>query len=278
MEPQRKYKSNIFSPDFSSVLERKLIAILSKSGPTLPLGGLPVTWSDRNTVAEAFISHALLARHFEMPPFYSTSANGQVIVLCDEDAEIRKEFLCADQILADGMPMVLFSKIKHELPSIERVATTDLFHDVAKRAERAGVSFYFLGGDETSNKLAVEKSVEKYPNLIVTGRRNGYFNMQEEEKIVEEINAAKPDIVWVGMGVPREQKFVSRNLNKLTNVGVVKTSGGLFDFLSLKRSRAPDWMQSAGLEWFYRTLLEPRRLGIRYLQTNHKAIFKMWTG
>lgn len=278
MRPQRKFKGDNFGLDISSVLERKLIAILAKSGPTLPVGGLPVTWSHRNAVADAFISHALLARHFEMPPFYSTSANGQVIVMCDEDSEIRKEFLCADQILADGMPMVLFSKIKHDLPFVERVATTDLFHDVAERAENAGVSFYFLGGDETSNKLAVERTVERYPNLIVAGRRNGYFDLQEEKNVVEQVNEAKPDILWVGMGVPREQKFVSRNLNVLTNVGVIKTSGGLFDFLSLKRSRAPAWMQSAGLEWLYRTMLEPRRLGVRYLQTNHKALYKMWVG
>lgn len=248
---------------------------LMTTWPTKEIGGLPITWTNRETTAEGFISHALLARGFERQPFYSTSANGQVIVMCSEDASVREEFLRADQILADGMPMVFFSKFKLGLQNTERVATTDLYHDVAIRAEKAKVSFYLLGGDEDSNRLAVSNTQDMYPDLNVVGRRNGYFEPEKEEEIVAAINEAGPDILWVGMGVPREQQFVSRNRAKLTNVGVVKTSGGLFDFLSLKRSRAPDWMQEAGLEWLYRSLLEPRRLGPRYLQTNHKAFLRM---
>jgi exopolysaccharide biosynthesis WecB/TagA/CpsF family protein len=78
--------------------------------------------------------------------------------------------------------------------------------------------------------------------------------------------------LWVGLGVPLEQQFIDRHIDRLTSVGVVKTSGGLFDFLSGKNSRAPAWIQSVGLEWLYRVCLEPRRLGMRYLTTNPKAI------
>ncbi|QDG76131.1 WecB/TagA/CpsF family glycosyltransferase [Labrenzia sp. PHM005] len=255
--------------------DAKHLAELARSYlPVKTLGGLPITWTDRTTAAETLIAQALAKRGQPAKPFYSTSANGQVVVMCSEDSAVLDEFLHADQILADGMPMVWLSKFKHKLPNVERVATTDLYHDVAEIAQKIGASFYLLGSDEESNEAAVNRTAELYPDLEIAGRRNGYFSANEEDKIVAEINKLGPDFLWVGMGVPREQQFVSRNLNKLTNVGVIKTSGGLFDFLSLKRSRAPKWMQALGLEWLYRTILEPRRLGPRYLQTNHKALFK----
>lgn len=245
------------------------------SWPVLDLGGLPITRATRDEVASGFIQHALLVRDQLQTPFYSTSANGQVIALCADDAEFLSDFLEADQILADGMPMVFCSRWKHKEPLQERVATTDLYHDVATKAQEAGVSYFLLGGDETSNKRAVANTLTQYPGLKVAGRRNGYFGPDEEAEIVRRINELKPDILWIGMGVPREQKFISRNLQNLKNVGVIKTSGGLFDFLSNKRSRAPGWMQNVGLEWLYRGFLEPRRLGLRYLQTNHKALYRI---
>src|SRR5690606_24880736 len=100
---------------------------------------------------------------------------------------------------------------------------------------------------------------------------NGYFKRDDEDAVVAEINAARPDIMWLGLGVPLEQQFVARNLDRLTGVGLVKTSGGLFDFISGKNKRAPGWMQACGLEWLYRMWLEPRRLAMRYLTTNPQA-------
>ena len=79
------------------------------------------------------------------------------------------------------------------------------------------------------------------------------------------------------MGVPREQEFVVRNRNRLTSIGVIKTSGGLFDFVSGVKPRAPEWMQRAGLEWLWRAGLEPRRLGMRYLRTNPSALYLLLT-
>jgi len=99
-----------------------------------------------------------------------------------------------------------------------------------------------------------------------------YFSRDEEDEVIAEINAARPDILWVGLGVPLEQQFIERNIDRLTGVGVIKTSGGLFDFISGKNARAPAWMQAAGLEWLYRVWLEPRRLAMRYLTTNPQAI------
>ena len=134
-----------------------------------------------------------------------------------------------------------------------------------------------FGADEISNLVATQKTQERYPDLKIAGRRNGYFSKDEEAEIVAEINDLKPDILWVSMGVPREQRFIREHIDSLKNVGVIKTSGGLFDFLSERNSRAPNWMQSAGLEWAYRAMQEPKRLGPRYLLTNPQALKLLFT-
>lgn len=243
--------------------------------PTALLGGLPVARCDIPGAADGFIEHALRVRGKNLLPFYSTSANGQVIAQCLQNPSLRQVISEADQIHADGMPMVLFSKLLSANPIPERVATTDLVHAVADRAQKAGVSFYFLGGTEEINSKAVAAMQAAYPSLVFAGSRNGYFSAEQEADVVANIRAAKPDILWVGLGFPYEQAFVSRNLKNLRGVGVVKTSGGLFDFLSGKNRRAPTWMQRVGLEWAFRTCLEPRRLGWRYLLTNPVSIYAL---
>ena len=90
-----------------------------------------------------------------------------------------------------------------------------------------------------------------------------------------EIDGLAPDILWLAMGVPAEQRFVAAHAHEMPHVGMIKTSGGLFNFLSGKNSRAPAWMQDAGLEWLYRMALEPRRLFWRYFVTNPVAIWQM---
>lgn len=239
---------------------------------TTLLGGLPIARIGMAETADDFIRRALQARGGQERPFYSSSANGQVIALCARDRALQDLMVQSDQIHADGMPMVHFSRLYSSHPLTERVATTDLVHVVAERAQKAGVSFYFLGGEESINARAVDAMRLAYPDLIFAGRRNGYFKPGEEEEVLADIRAAAPDILWVGLGFPLEQQFITRNIDRLRGVGVIKTAGGLFDFLSGKNSRAPSWMQKAGLEWTYRTWLEPRRLLMRYLVTNPVAI------
>ncbi|MEP3673096.1 MAG: WecB/TagA/CpsF family glycosyltransferase [Hyphomicrobiales bacterium] len=240
--------------------------------PIRMLGGMAITVASRQQTANGFIEFAKEHRKSGKLPFYSTSSNGQVMAMCYDDADLEAEFAKADQISPDGMPMVFASKILPGTSLPERVATTDLFHDVAKLASENNVSFFLLGADENANAATFDNVKRMYPNLNIVGRRNGYFSHDEEPGIIAHINELKPDILWVSMGVPREQYFISRNIDSLTNVGVIKTSGGLFDFLSLRRSRAPNLMQSLGLEWAYRAILEPKRLGIRYALTNPKAL------
>jgi N-acetylglucosaminyldiphosphoundecaprenol N-acetyl-beta-D-mannosaminyltransferase len=245
--------------------------------PVEMIGGLPIAVMNRAQSAQLMANLAAKRRNSGQPPLLFTSANGQVLSLCAHDAGVRNLFMDADVVHADGMPLVFASRWLSRKPLPERVATTDLFHDVAKLAETRGTTFYLLGGTDETVKLAVRRTRSFYPRLRICGYHSGYFSREREPEIVAGINAASPDILWIGMGVPRELEFAARNRRNLSRVGIIKTSGGLFDFLSGKNRRAPDWMQTAGLEWAFRIFLEPQRLAGRYLKTNPHAAFLLLT-
>jgi N-acetylglucosaminyldiphosphoundecaprenol N-acetyl-beta-D-mannosaminyltransferase len=247
--------------------------------PVVHVGKLPIDAVDIEETAQAFIDYCLSAtRAAAARPVYSTSVNGQVISLCARDRELAAMFLSADSVNADGQPMVFLSRYLCANPLPERVATTDLFPVTARLAAQAGVTFYMLGGSEEVNRKAVEATLAAHPALRIVGRRNGYFTRAEEAGVVEEIVRLRPDVLWLSLGVPLEQQFCMRHLAALRGVGIVKTSGGLFDFLSLIKPRAPTWMQKLGIEWLYRMAREPRRLFLRYALTNPHALFLLLTG
>jgi exopolysaccharide biosynthesis WecB/TagA/CpsF family protein len=239
------------------------------------VGGVRVGALSRSEWAAYAIAAAHAHRKTGGRPRLTTSANGNVQSLYARSSRFRAMLDAFDAVEADGMPMVWASRLLTRTPIPERSAMTDLFHDVAARAAEEGLSLYFLGGNEEVNAAAVSNAQRLYPGLIVAGRRNGYFTAAEEAGVVDAINAAKPDILLVGFGVPKEHEFTMRNVDRLHNVGVVKTCGGLFDFLSGKNPRAPQWMQDASLEWLYRLMNEPGRLFWRYATTNVHALWLM---
>ena len=244
--------------------------------PTVTIGGVPITIVDRAAAADLMIQAAR-----EHPrgrrPLYLTSANGEVIARMAADPDLAQLVLAADQIVADGQPLVMASRLMCRKPLPERVATTDLFHDVARRAIPAGISFYLFGATAEENAKALSNVRKLYPDLVIAGACHGFLRGEALDAKLAEIDALKPDILWLAMGVPHEQRFVRDYADKLSHVGLIKTSGGLFNFLSGTNRRAPHWMQRASLEWLYRIWQEPRRLFWRYLVTNPKAIYLMAT-
>lgn len=244
---------------------------------TVVIGGLPIAVLTRAEAARQMLALADKERGQRQRPYYLTSANGEVIARSATDPKIAALFGEADQILADGQPMVIASRFLCTRPLPERVATTDLFHDVAALAERTGHSFYFLGATPEENRAAVRNVQLAYPKLRILGHCHGFLSGQELVGKLQEIDALAPDILWLAMGVPREQQFVAEHGSRLSRVGVIKTSGGLFNFLSGKNPRAPRWMQALGLEWAFRLMLEPRRLLKRYLTTNFSSAILILT-
>jgi N-acetylglucosaminyldiphosphoundecaprenol N-acetyl-beta-D-mannosaminyltransferase len=249
--------------------------------PTELIGGVPVAAMTRQETARVMINIALQASGLRSLPLIFSSMNGQVLSTVGRARNLMETMRILgdpDVISADGQPLVFASRILGKGGIRERCATTDLFHDVAEIAVNTGVTFYMLGASPEENKEAVRNVRRDYPGLRLVGYRHGYFaSMADEEAAVEEINSLDPDIVWVAMGFPYELDFCVRWRHRLTNVAILKTSGGLFNFLSGTRSRAPIWMQTAGLEWAYRLALEPRRLFLRYTLTNVHATWLLLT-
>lgn len=246
--------------------------------PSIPselIGGVNIATISRRQTARLMIDMALARRNKSLPPIVCSSANGQVLSemgKASNSAHASALMEVAHVVSADGQSLVFASKLLGTGRLRERCATTDLFHDVAEIAVAENVSFYMLGASEEENRKATDNMQRRYPQLRIVGRRNGYFSTIEDEKsVVQGISDLKPDIVWVALGYPRELEFCERWRNALSGVGVLKTSGGLFNFLSGARRRAPMWMQMSGLEWAFRAYLEPRRLFARYAVTNVHA-------
>ena len=247
------------------------------SVPALQIGGLPIALINRANSAQLMLDAALRRRDSILPPLIFSSANGQVLSMCARHSSIRELFLAADLIHADGMSLVFVSRMLHKPPLPERVCTTDLFRDVARIVPSRRARMFLLGATQKVIDEAARRIRRLYPELDVVGHASGYLRRTEDEaRVIERINAARPDILWLGLGVPDEQAFAVRNRSRL-RVGLIKTSGGLFDYISGKNARAPAWMRRAGLEWAFRTYLEPRRLAGRYLATNPHALFLLLT-
>ena len=177
------------------------------SVPRITLGGLRLAVLDLEQTANFMIDMVFPQRRLDRP-LYLTSANGEVLARCSTEPMTDRLFRAADLINADGQPLVTVSRFRSKTPLPERVATTDLFHVVARKAQAAGLTFYLLGADEAENAAAVASVREQYPDLRIVGRCHGFLRGEALRAKVAEINALAPDYLWVALGVPYEQAFV----------------------------------------------------------------------
>lgn len=250
-------------------------ALLQRAALTR-LGGMPIAALGMQETVDLMIEAVRLHPRPGLP-LYLTSANGEVISRHARDAGFARLIEAADLVNADGQPMVVVSRLFGDRALPERVATTDLYHGVARQAAAAGMSFYLFGATEEENRAAVEATERLYPDLRIVGRSHGYLAGDALLAKIAEIDALAPDILWLALGVPREQAFVRDYGPLMPNVAMIKTSGGLFNFLSGSRSRAPSWIQTIGFEWLWRMAQEPRRLFWRYVLTNPHSLYLMVT-
>lgn len=243
---------------------------------TVLIGGFDTAVTTRRALAARMVRDCLRAREqAAAPPRLVFSSNGQGVALAGEDPAFRALMRQADIVHADGMSVVAASRLLTRTPLPERIATTDFFHDAAAAAVPAGLRFFMLGGSETQNAAAVVAVRRLYPDLRIVGRRHGYVEPHEDADLCREIVDRGTDVLWVGMGKPRQERWSVENRDRLTGVGWIKTCGGLYAFLAGDAPRAPLWMRQAGLEWLFRAAREPRRLGWRYLTTNPYSIYRM---
>lgn len=240
--------------------------------PTVAIAGHRVATASRAELAEAMVRDCMAARAEMRMPRLVFSLNGEAVSLARTDKSYREALYNADILHADGGFLVTLSRWKTKTPIAERSATTDMIHDCAARAAATGLSFYLLGGTEEVNRACAEALAAKYPGLRIVGRRHGYFDGTELPTIARAINDSGADVVWLGLGKPREQMFALA-LQPLLRSGWIVTCGGCFNFVTGHYRRAPHWMQQMNLEWVHRMLTRPRQLFWRYFVTTPHALW-----
>ena len=169
----------------------------------------------------------------------------------------------ADLVVADGFPIVTLSKLVRD-PLPERVAGSDLAPMICRRFAKEGLGIYVLGGTDEALDEAFAKILAEAPDLKIAGRDTSFVNLDEDQsEIIGRINAAKPDLLFVALGNPKQELWMGRYAGKL-EVPVMIGVGGSFNFVSGRVKRAPKWVQRLCLEWVHRIIQEPGRLWKRY--------------
>ncbi len=191
------------------------------------------------------------------------------LVVAQRDPVIRNCLNRCGLAAEDGMPLVWWSRLAG-FPKARRVCGSDLLDKVCAYGVSRGYRHYFYGASPPVLELLAERLQLRHPGLIVAGCRAPPFRpltAEEDAEDIAAINAARPDFVWIGLGMPKQEKWMVAHLGKVQATALLGV-GAAFDFHAGTKPRAPTWMQRSGLEWFFRLMTEPRRLAHRYLIDN----------
>jgi N-acetylglucosaminyldiphosphoundecaprenol N-acetyl-beta-D-mannosaminyltransferase len=202
-------------------------------------------------------------------PHYVCVTGVHGVMESQRDGELRRIHNRAGLVTPDGMPLVWLSRLQG-FHHVERVYGPDLMLALCERSVAKGYRHFFYGGAEGVPEQLASVLQKRFPGLQVAGTFSPPFRSltaDEDDRIVQMINAAAPDIVWVGLSTPKQERWMAGHRERLT-APVLIGVGAAFDFLTGRKPQAPRWMQRAGLEWLFRLLTEPRRLWRRYLINN----------
>lgn len=192
--------------------------------------------------------------------------NTEIVMAAKDDENLKKIINESDLVIPDGIGLIYGSRIGKK-PLKERVTGVDLSIKLLEIANKKGYRLYLLGGKDGVAKRAGENILKEYPNVNIVGYHHGYFkgshigykDHEEELNLIDNINGAKPDIIFVGLGFPKQEIWIAENKNRL-NGRVIIGNGGTMDILSGDSKRAPEIFQRLGLEWLYRLIKEPSRI------------------
>ena len=188
-----------------------------------------------------------------------------------KDKEYRQFIKKADLVIPDGWGVVWVGKLLgYHLK--ERVTTADYFEQFCQMLVDNNFSVYFLGSRQQVIKRATQVLKKRFPGLKIAGFHSGHFNKNQEKKIINTINILKPDFLLLGMGTPKQEKWLDQNRDKL-KVRVGWGIGAMFDYLAGSKKRCPAWLGRLGLEWLFRLLYEPRRLWRRYISGSFSFLY-----
>lgn len=192
------------------------------------------------------------------------------------DEGLRAIHNAAGMVVPDGMPLVWLSRW-HGFREVERVYGPDLLLACCDRSRTLGYRHFFYGGGPGVPERLIQRLRDRFPGLPVAGGLSPPFralSLEEDREVVQRINAARPDIVWVGLSTPKQERWMSEHRDRL-EAPVFIGVGAAFDFHAGLKRQAPRWMQRNGLEWVFRLLSEPRRLWRRYLRNNPLFVWQI---
>lgn len=212
---------------------------------------------DRVDMDEAFNRFLVLLNRERSAVIYTP--NTEMVMMAEKDREFKDVLNSADLVIPDGIGLIHASRI-HNLGLRERVPGIELMDRILKYCNATRRSIFLFGGKPGVADMAAQKIMEKYPNIVLKGVENGYFGLDDEERIINSINEAKPDVLFVALGAPKQEKWVAK-YRKILNAHVTMGVGGSLDVYSGSVKRAPVIFQKLGIEWLHRLLKEPSRIG-----------------
>lgn len=189
--------------------------------------------------------------------FHVVTGNPEIVMSCQQDAQLRSIVDEAGLVTADRIGIVMVSRLRGgQLP--ERVTGCDLLLKLLETGNRKGWSFYLLGAEEETSRRAAEVIARTYPNVAIRGRHHGFFQPEEEAKIVEEIRSSAPDFLIVALGAPYAEHWIHKH-REILQAKVAIGVGGSLDIIAGKVKRAPQLWQRLHAEWLYRLIQQPSR-------------------
>lgn len=202
--------------------------------------------------------------------------NAHSTCVAEDDSEFKSALQNSDILIPDGASIVLGARLLGT-PVDERVSGYDFFTAISALAEKDGsLSCFFLGSSDQVLEKIEKRFKQDYPSVRVAGTLSPpfkpVFTKEDNDSMIETINSAKPDILWVGMTAPKQEKWIEENRQYL-DIGFASAIGAVFDFYAGTKKRAPQWAQKHGLEWFHRLISEPKRVWRRYLINNPRFVF-----
>ncbi len=209
----------------------------------------------------------LIASHTRAMGFSPTA---HLIVMADEDKRIKEIYGQSEILTIDSFVVYYAAKILGK-PVKEPVSFARLMFKFLEVAQAKRYRLYFLGATEEVVRLTVSNLQKQYPGINIVGWHNGYFDLDNDAKLVEQIKRSNPDVLFVAMSSPLKEFFIHKNWQHFAST-ICLGVGGSFDIIAGKCNLAPAWISRLGLEWFYRLAQEPRRLWKRYTVTNLQFI------
>lgn len=210
----------------------------------------------------------------ELSGKYICVANVHTTVTAYDDPDYLNVQNHAVLAIPDGGPLSSLGR-KRGYPDMQRTTGPEYLEHVLSESVEHGWTHYFYGSSKETTDRMIQEILRRYPGIRISGVYNPPFRAlteEEDQQVIKQINEAEPDFIWVGLGAPKQEKWMYAHQGKVH--GLMVGVGAAFDYLAGNIQRAPSWMQKANLEWLYRLMQDPKRLFRRYLYTNTRFLWK----